>query len=97
MLVIHVGVYNTTGNGFTQIRSYCKDLEWGGEGVKSSGGFFVNSADQRSSFRDRCDMEINMSVNRWCCQQNVSCLDHGIMLHKPYDTKKNCTSLTLIY
>lgn len=94
--MFHVGVYNTTGNGFTQIRSYCKDLEWKGEGVKSSGGFFVNSADQRSSLRDRCVMEINMSVNRWCCQQNVSCLDHGIMFHKPCDTK-NHTFLTLIY
>lgn len=97
MLMFHVGVNNTTGNGFTQIKSYCKDLEWGGEGVRSSGGCSVNSAGQRSSLRDRCDMEINMSVNRWCCQQNVSCLDHGIMFCKPYGTKKSCTSLTPVY
>lgn len=35
-----------------------------------------------------------MSANRWSCQQNVSCLDHGIMFHKSFATKKNCTSLS---
>lgn len=70
---------------------------WEGERVRSSGGFFVNSADQRSKLRDRCDMEINMWVSRWCCQQNVSCLDHGTMFRKPYGTRKNYTSPTSIY
>lgn len=66
-------------------------------GVKGSGdqvAFFVSSADQRSRLRDRCDMEINMWVSRWCCQQKVSCLDHGIMFYKPHGIKSNCISLS---
>lgn len=85
------------GMSLHRLKATVRLWEWGGEGVRSSGGFSVNSADQRSRLRDRCDMEINMWVSRWCCQQNVSCLDHGIMFHKPYGTRKNCTSLTPVY
>lgn len=82
------------GMSLYRLKATVKLWEQGGEGVRSPGGFFVNSADQRSRLRDRCDTEINIWVSRWCCQQNVCCLDHVIMFLKAHGMRDNCTSLS---
>uniref|UniRef100_A0A8C3H8J2 SGNH hydrolase-type esterase domain-containing protein n=1 Tax=Chrysemys picta bellii TaxID=8478 RepID=A0A8C3H8J2_CHRPI len=83
MLLIHVGTNDTVRSDTERIKSDYRALE---VRVKEFVAQMVFSSilpvKGRGPGRDRCVMEVNAWLRRWCCQEGFGFLDHGMLFEE---------------